>query len=377
MSDQVVPLLELRRQYAELRDEIRAAIDRVCDGQGFILGPEVTAFEWEVADLCDVRHGIGVSSGTDALLVALMAAGVGAGDEVITTSYSFFATAGVIARLGAVPVFVDIDPASFNIDPVAATAAIGERTRAIVPVHLFGRTAESDPFLAEARRRGIAVVEDAAQSLGAREADGTPARLRGDSGCFSFFPSKNLGGFGDGGMVVTDDDELAASLRQLRAHGARRKYHHDRVGGNFRLDALQAAVLRVKLPHLDRWVDARCRNAARYRALFADAGLGDVITLPGDTRGHSYNQFVIRAERRDELQAHLGEHGIGTAIYYPVPLHLQECFQGLGYAEGDLPESEAAAKESLAIPIYPELEEAQQAYVVDRIAEFCEARTRA
>jgi dTDP-4-amino-4,6-dideoxygalactose transaminase len=374
MADQTVPLLDLRGQYAPLRDRIREVIDRVCDDQLFILGPEVAALEDEVATVFGVRHGIGVSSGTDALLVSLMAAGVGPGDEVVTTAYSFFATAGVIVRLGATPVFVDVDPDSLNIDPVAATAAIGDRTRAIVPVHLFGRSAALQPFLEDARQRGIVVVEDAAQSLGTREPDGTPARLRGDYGCISFFPTKNLGAFGDAGMVVTDDEDLARLVRQLRMHGEHRKYYHERVGGNFRMDALQAAILRVKLPHLDAWVDGRRRNAARYRDLFAEAGLSGLATLPEDAPGHSYNQFVIRVDRRDELQSFLTDRGVGTAIYYPVPLHLQECFAHLGYAEGDLPISEAVAKDSLAIPIYPELDERQQAYVVARIVEFFRGR---
>lgn len=365
-----VPFLDLQAQYRTIRDEVEAAIRRVVESQRFILGPEVGAFEEEVATYCDAKHAVGVSSGTDALLAALMAADVGPGAEVVTTAYTFFATAGVISRLGATPVFVDIDPDTYNMDPGAAVEALTPRTRAIVPVHLFGRCAHMDPLLEAADREGLLVVEDAAQAIGARDARGRSAGSVGDAGCFSFFPSKNLGGFGDGGMAVTDDADFAESLRILRVHGGQPKYHHSVVGGNFRLDALQAAVLRVKLPRLSEWTEARRANAARYRALFDSAGLVDRIALPEHVEGHVYNQFVVRAPERDGLREHLAAHGVETAVYYPIPLHLQECFRGLGYRPGDLPASERAAEETLALPIYPELTERQQREVVDRIADF-------
>ena len=298
-----------------------------------------------------------------------MAIGLKAGDEVITTPYSFFATAGVVARLGARTVFVDIDPGSFNIDSKAVAEKITPRTKAILPVHLFGRCADLDPLLEAARGRGIAVIEDAAQAIGARDASGRQAGTVGAIGCFSFFPSKNLGAFGDGGMVVTGDTALNETLRVLRVHGSKPKYYHRMVGGNFRLDALQAAILRVKLKYLDEWTAARRRNAARYRELFEEAGLVSRVRLPADTPGHIYNQFVIRVKDRDKLRSHLKEKGIETEIYYPVPLHLQECFRDLGYRKGDFPESEAAADESLALPIYPELTEDQQRAVVAAIQE--------
>jgi dTDP-4-amino-4,6-dideoxygalactose transaminase len=363
-----VPLLDLRTQYATIRGEVRAAIDRVCESQQFILGPEVSALEQEIAALCGVGFGVGMSSGTDALLAALMGIGVGPGDEVITTTYSFFATAGVITRLGATPVFVDIDPRTYNLDTEAALARITPRTKAIVAVHLFGRCADLDLIMEAAAAHGITVIEDAAQALGASDGTGRAAGAIGHMGCFSFFPTKNLGGFGDGGMVVTSDIELAETLRTLRAHGARPKYHHRVVGGNFRLDALQAAVLRVKLKHLSSWTRARRTNADRYRGLFEEMGLMDRIALPEDVPGHIYNQFVIRVERRDDLRAFLTERGVGTEVYYPVPLHLQECFRSLGYRNGDFPRAEAAASESLALPIYPELQE-EQHFVVNQIAE--------
>ena len=365
-----VPLLDLKIQYAALRDEIRAAMDRVCDSQHFILGPEVTALEQEVAAYCEANHAVGLSSGTDALLVALMALDVGPGDEVLTSPYSFFATAGVIARLGARPVFADIDPLTFNLDPQAAAAALTPRTKAIIPVHLFGRCADLEAFKDLGESQAIAIVEDAAQAIGARDDKSRSAGSVGLIGCFSFFPSKNLGAFGDAGMVVANDDAVAERMRLLRVHGAKPKYHHRVVGGNFRLDALQAAILRVKLQHLDRWTAGRRSNADLYRRLFLQAGLTDLVTLPEDVPGHIYNQFIIRVPDRDKLQAHLTEKGVGTEIYYPVPLHLQECFAGLGYKKGDLPVSEAVASDSLALPIYPELTEEQQAYVVEQIAAF-------
>ena len=365
-----VPLLDLKAQYQTVRDDARAALDRVMESQYFILGPEVEALEREVADYCGATHGIGVSSGTDALLVALMALDVGAGDEVIVPSYTFFATAGVVARLGARPVFVDLDPATFNIDVAQAIERITPRTKAIIPVHLYGLMVEMDELLAAARERGIPVIEDAAQAIGARDRRGRQAGSVADFGCFSFFPSKNLGGVGDGGMVVTNDARLADLVHILRVHGSRPKYYHSMVGGNFRLDAIQAAVLRVKLPHLDGWAAGRRANAARYRQLFADAGLEGTVTLPGDAPGHIYNQFIVRAPERDRLRQFLTDASIGTEIYYPVPLHLQECFAELGYREGQLPHTEAAALETLALPIYPELTDDQLAYVVDRIAAF-------
>src|SRR5262249_22373447 len=326
--------------------------------------------EEELAAFCAVRDAVGVSSGTDALLMALMALHIGPGDEVITTPYSFFATAGVVARLGARPVFVDVDPATFNLDPAAVADRITGRTKALVPVHLFGRCVELDPILEIGRERGIAVIEDAAQAIGARDSQGRFAGTRGVMGCLSFFPSKNLGAFGDGGMILTNDEGLAERLRTLRVHGGKSKYFYQMVGGNFRLDALQAAVLRVKLPHLPAWTAARRAKAERYRRLFTEAeGLGRGI-LPGDTRGHIYNQFVVRAPERDRLRAFLQERGVETEIYYPLPLHLQECFRDLGYRAGDFPRAESAAREVLALPIYPELSERQQRYVVSRVSEF-------
>ncbi len=366
-----VPLLDLKAQYAPLREEIRAAMDRVCDSQHFILGPEVQGLEEETAKYCGASFAIGMSSGTDALLAALMAANVGPGDEVITTSYSFFATAGAVSRLGATPVFVDIERDSFNIDARQVESKLTSKTKAILPVHLYGRCADLEALRALSQARKIALIEDAAQAIGATDAKGRQAGSVGAMGCFSFFPTKNLGGFGDGGLVTTNDAALAESLRVLRMHGSKPKYYHKVVGGNFRLDALQAAVLRVKLKHLPAWTTARRSNADRYRALFGAAGLGAKVALPSDVPGHIYNQFVIRVENRDRLQAHLTEQGIGTEIYYPVPLHLQECFAGLGYRKGDLPVSEEMAATTLALPIYPELTEPMQRAVVDAIAGFC------
>jgi dTDP-4-amino-4,6-dideoxygalactose transaminase len=369
MADRVkVPLLDLRAQYATIRSEIREAIDRVCDAQQFIMGEEVTGLEREVAAFCEARFAVGVSSGTDALLIALMALGIGPGDEVITPTYSFFATAGTVVRLGARPVFVDIERSSFNLDPAQLAAAVTPRTKAIIPVHLFGRCSDMEAVGTVAARHGIPVVEDAAQAIGARDEQRRSAGTIGAIGCLSFFPSKNLGAFGDAGMVLTNDPALAERLHVLRTHGSQPKYYHKVVGGNFRLDAIQAAVLRVKLPYLSGWTKARRENAERYRAFFRELGLVGRITLPEDTPGHIYNQFVIRSAGRDELQRHLREVGIGTEVYYPVPLHLQECFGGLGYHEGSLPEAEAAAKDSLALPIYPELPEEAQREVVRQIA---------
>ena len=366
-----VPLLDLSAQYTPLRDELLAAITRVCDSQRFILGPETTALEAELAALVGVPSAIGVSSGTDALLVAMMALNIGPGDEVITSTYSFFATAGCIVRLGATPVLVDIDPATYNLDTRAVAAAVTPRTKAIIPVHLYGQCADMDEITAIAAKAGVPVIEDACQSIGATY-KGTQAGAIGVTGCFSFFPSKNLGAFGDGGLVTATDEALGTRIRLLRGHGAEKRYYHQQVGGNFRLDELQAAVLRVKLPHLDAWTQGRQTNAARYRALFADRGLDTVegVTLPAtrDDRNHIYNQFVIRVPKRDDVKAHLQAQGIGCEVYYPVPFHLQECFRNLGYAPGAFPEAELAANSTLALPIYGELTEAQQAEVVDAVA---------
>jgi dTDP-4-amino-4,6-dideoxygalactose transaminase len=366
-----IPLLDLQAQYAPLRDELLAAIARVCDSQRFIMGPEIDALERELAAMLGVGHAIAVSSGTDALLLALMTLDIKAGDEVVTPAYSFFATAGCVVRAGARPVLVDIDPATFNIDPAAAAAAITPRTKAVMPVHLFGAAADMDPILAAAERAGVAVIEDAAQAIGATYRS-RPVGGIGALGCFSFFPSKNLGAFGDAGLVTTNDDALAAKARLLRTHGMKPKYYHHLVGGNFRMDALQAAVLRVKAPHLAGWTEGRRRNAARYRALFREAAVDRLVTPPDDPtdRRHIYNQFVIRTADRDGLKRHLDEQGIGNEIYYPVPFHLQPCFQDLGYRRGAFPHAERAADESLAIPIYGELTEAQQRSVVSTIAEF-------
>jgi dTDP-4-amino-4,6-dideoxygalactose transaminase len=379
-----VPLLDLKAQYATIREEIAEALDRVLESQRFILGPEVEALEREIAPYCGCEYAVGMSSGSDALLAALMAIDLKPGDEVITTPYTFFATVGAIARLGGRAVFVDIDPRTYNIAPEQIEAAISPRTLAIIPIHLFGQVADMDPIMAVADRHGLPVIEDAAQAIGA-EYRGRRAGAIGQSGCFSFFPSKNLGAFGDAGMVTTNDATLADRLKLLRGHGARPKYYHKEVGGNFRLDALQAAVLRVKLRHLDGWTAARQRNAAVYRRLFTDAGLAvsagfsrpeldDVpgVVLPDEAPGgtHIYNQFLIRSGRRNDLQRYLKERQIGTEVYYPVPLHLQECFADLGYAAGAFPESERAASVTLALPIYPELTSEMQEIVVDAIAEF-------
>jgi len=365
-----VPLLDLHAQYAPLRQAILEAVTRVCDSQRFIGGPEVEGLERELCESLAVPHAIGMSSGTDAVLAALMALDIGPGDEVITPTYSFFATAGCVVRVGARPVLVDIDPATFNIDVVATLAAITPRTKAIIPVHLFGQSAEMAPILDEAGKRGIAVIEDAAQAIGATY-HGRPVGTWGAVGCFSAFPSKNLGAFGDAGFVTATDATLAKKLRLIRTHGMEPKYYHHLVGANFRLDAMQAAVLRVKLPHLQTWSDGRRANAARYRALFKGAGLSEV-TLPCEApnRTHIYNQFVIRAPERDRLKKHLEAAGIGTEIYYPVPFHLQHCFADLGYQRGAFPVAETAATSSLALPIYPELTAAQQAAVVGAIRTF-------
>lgn len=367
-----VPLLDLRLEYEPLRDELIAAITRTFDSQRFILGPEVSALEQEMGGELGVQNVIGVSSGTDAILACLMGAGIGAGDEVITTTYSFFATAGCIARVGAKPVFVDIDPETYNLDARAVAAAFSPRTRAVIAVHLYGQTAEMAPITAAASRAGVTVIEDACQAIGARHNERAAGTL-GDYGCFSFYPSKNLSAAGDGGFVTATDDAAAERIRLMRQHGARPKYFHQFIGGNFRLDAIQAAVVRVKLPYLSSWTAARRRNAERYAGYFAERGLierGVVVPTEAEGNLHVYNQYVIRVPRRDSLREHLKAHGIGTEIYYPVPFHLQECFRDLGYREGQFPHAEAAARDTLALPVFPELTEAQQAYVVGSIGDF-------
>jgi dTDP-4-amino-4,6-dideoxygalactose transaminase len=373
-----VPLLDLRAQYLPLREEILAAVTRVCDSQQFVMGAEVAALEDQLAALLGVEHAIAVSSGTDALLLVLMALGVKAGDEVVTSTYSFFATAGTIVRAGARPVFVDIDPVTFNMDPARLADAITPRTKVVLPVHLFGLSADMDPILDEASRSGAVVVEDAAQAIGATYRS-LPVGGFGAFGCFSFFPSKNLGAFGDAGLVTTRDPELAARARRLRNHGMEPKYYHHLVGGNFRMDALQAAVLRVKAPHLPAWTEARRLNATRYVRLFQEAGLEGRVVLPVEPREqrHIFHQFVVRVPDRDALKRHLDDRGIGTEVYYPVPFHLQPCFASLGYQAGDFPQAERAAAESLALPVYGELGLDQQQAVVAAIAEFVRARVSA
>jgi dTDP-4-amino-4,6-dideoxygalactose transaminase len=365
-----VPLLDLKPQYRALKPELDAALLRVSESQHFILGPEVKALEAATAKYSGCRFGIGLSSGTDALLIALMAFDLGAGDEVITSPYTFFATAGTIARVGAKPVFVDIEPGTFNISPDAIERAITPRTKAIMPVHLYGQMADMDRIMGLAGRHQLRVIEDAAQAIGSEDAKGRRACSIGDIGCLSFFPTKNLGAFGDAGACVTNDEQLAAKLLKLRVHGMEPKYYHELIGGNFRLDEIQAAVLNVKLPHLDAWSAARQRNAAFYDAAFAKAGLRGLVTPPPAPKGarHIYNQYCIRVNDRDALRAHLANSGVGAEIYYPLPLHMQQCFAYLGHQPGDFPESLRASRESLALPIYPELEQSQLQYVVDMIA---------
>jgi len=411
-----LPFLDLKAQYQTIRDEIKEAMDEVLESQHFILGPKVEALEEAIASYCGCEYGVGVSSGTDALLIALMVKGIGPGQGVITVPYTFFSTAGCVYRLGARPFFVDIDPLTYNMDPDAIKTFIevecnfdssvgallhkisGTRIRAVIPVHLYGQCAEMDRIMEIARVYNLVVVEDGAQAIGTeypytKSGERRRAGSMGHFGCFSFFPSKNLGGFGDGGMVTTSDEEMAEKLKILRAHGSKPKYYHHLVGGNFRLDALQAAVLLVKLKYLDTWTNKRRQNASYYDSLFQQLGLVDkgFVTPPQAVwenissknlsnpkfeirnpklTGHIYNQYVIRAKRRDELRAYLGEYGLGTEIYYPLPLHLQACFAELGYKAGDFPGSEKAAAETLALPIYPELEPAQQEYVVARVNSF-------
>jgi dTDP-4-amino-4,6-dideoxygalactose transaminase len=390
MADQItVPLLDLKAQYASIRDEIAPVVEEVIESQWFIMGPTVKALEEDIASYCGVKHAIGCASGTDAILLALMALGVEAGDEVICPSYTFFATAGTIHRIGAKPVFADIDPVTYNLDPDSVRAAAKRCTRlkAIMPVHLFGQAVDMDAYLELGRELNVPIIEDAAQAIGTEDVGGVRAGTRGTIGCFSFFPSKNLGAFGDGGVCTTNDDELAESLGILRVHGGKPKYYHRVVGINSRLDALHAAVLRVKLKHLDAWTAGRQANAAWYDEAFTKAGATTSATPltdggfplrtpapvdPATRSRHIYNQYVVRvpAELRDELRDELKDRGVGTEIYYPVPLHRQECFEYLGMGDGTLPQSEAAARETIALPIYPELTEQQKTHVVGVIVEF-------
>jgi dTDP-4-amino-4,6-dideoxygalactose transaminase len=383
-----VPLLDLKAQFSQIRAEVMPVIDQVCASQHFILGEHVRALEGELAAYCKASEGIGVSSGTDALLLALMALEIGAGDEVITSPFTFFATAGTIVRTGARPVFCDIDPATFNISPRAVQdfiddhcvvqegrlihRATGGRVKALMPVHLYGQSADMEPLMDIARRHGLKVIEDAAQAIGTEYKGGLRAGMIGDVGCFSFFPSKNLGAFGDAGLCTTNDPELAETLRVMRVHGGKPKYFHAVIGGNFRIDELQAAILRVKLKYLDGWTQGRQRNAAYYDGAFAGAGLGEKLRTPLVVAGyrHIFNQYVVRVQRRDALKQHLTACGIGTEIYYPVPLHLQKCFASLNHHAGDFPHSERAAEETLALPIYPELTEEQLAHVVASVVSF-------
>lgn len=363
--------LDLKAQFDSIHEEVMAAIARVMESQHFILGPEVAALEKEIAEVVDCKFAIGCASGSDALLLALMAYGIGPGDEVITTPFTFVATAGSIARLGAKPVFVDIEPRTYNLDPARLESAITSRTRAIMPVHLFGLSADMNPILEIARRHVLPVIEDAAQAIGA-EYHGRQIGSLGEIGCYSFFPSKNLGGAGDGGMIVTNSPDLADRLRVLRTHGSRQKYRYELLGMNSRLDALQAAILRVKLKYLAGWASDRQRNAERYASLFAEHGLTDDVKLPISRPGcvHVYNQFVIRVRHRDDLKSFLQQQGVPTEIYYPSPLHVQPAFASLGHRDGDFPVCESASKEVLAMPIYPELPESQQRATVEVIAEF-------
>jgi dTDP-4-amino-4,6-dideoxygalactose transaminase len=387
MSETPVPLLDLTAQYAPLREEVEATLAKICVSQQFVLGPEVEALEAELAQYCGAGHGIGVSSGTDALLLALMTLGIGAGDEVITSPFTFFATGGVIARLGARPIFCDIDPDTFNLDPAAVAAFLdqqctsrdgrlvnretGGTVRVLMPVHLYGQTADMQALNELADAYKLAVVEDAAQAIGAETPDGRRAGSIGAIGCLSFFPTKNLGAFGDAGMCICNDAELADHMRVLRVHGGRQRYFHAEIGGNFRIDALQAAVLRIKLRHLDSWTQARIENAAYYDQSFANAGLTEVLRPPKQVGGrHVFNQYVIRTQKRDELHAWLSERQIGTAIYYPLSLHQQACFADLGYREDALPQASLAAREVLALPIFPELGRDRQARVVEAISAF-------
>lgn len=383
-----VPLLDLKPQYQSLKKELDEAIIRVAESQYFIMGPELSEMEKEFQNYLNVKHAWGVSSGTDALLLALMALDIKPGDEVIVPTYSFFATAGVVSRLFATPVFVENDPVTFNIDPKDFERKITPKTKAVIPVHLFGQSAEMDEVMKIANAHNLYVIEDAAQAIGTQYKDGRFVGTIGHIGCFSFFPSKNLGGYGDGGLIVTNDDKLSEIIRIKRVHGGEPKYYHKVIGGNFRLDALQAAVLRVKLPHLQSWSEKRQQNAKRYNQLFIEAGLAEEpgrtkfdsrnkVLLPkavyensGVRNYHIYNQYKIRVEKRDALREFMTKHEIGTEIYYPVPFHLQECFADLGYKKGDFPISEFSANTSIALPIYPELTDDQLQYVVSTIKKF-------
>ena len=380
-----VPLLDLKLQYERIREEVQREINEVLDSQNFILGPKVEALEQQVASYLHVRQTIGCSSGTDAILLSLMAIGISAGDLVITTPYTFFATTGSISRLGATPVFVDIDPSTYTIAPDLIEKKIlgmkrdeRKKLKAIIPVHLYGQCADMKSILAIARKYNLKVIEDAAQALGA-SSYGRKAGSMGDLGCFSFFPSKNLGGYGEGGMVAAKSKTLAEKIRMLRVHGSKKRYHHQIIGYNARMDAIQGAVLKVKFQYFDAWNEARRLCAERYRELFLAPGLAEgegskkgFIGLPSVCKGnyHIYHQFVIRAKRRNQLKKFLNENGIGCEIYYPIPLHLQECYKDLGYKKGAFPESEKAARETLALPIYPELRSDQQEYVVEKVREF-------
>jgi dTDP-4-amino-4,6-dideoxygalactose transaminase len=374
-----VPLLDLKKQYQTIKDDALKIAEEIFESQYFILGPRVDALEKEIAEYCSTRHAVGVSSGTDALLLSLMAADIGHEDSVITTAYTFFATAGSIARTGAKLIFVDIDPDTYNISPECVEKTIADMTKeeraklkAIIPVHLYGQCADMDPILKIAEKYNLIVIEDAAQAIGA-EYKNRRAGSMGGFGCFSFFPSKNLGAFGDGGIVTTNSEKFYDKLRILRVHGSSPKYYHKIIGGNFRLDAFQASIVSLKLKHLDKWTKKRRENAGKYRTLFSDTGLEDLVKLPVERENrHIYNQFVISLkDKRDELRRFLNDAGIGAEIYYPIPMHLQECFSYLNYKKGDFPVSEHAALHTLAIPVYPELSEDQQGYVVQKIKEFC------
>ena len=377
-----VPLLDLKEQYKAIKEEILKVAEEIFESQYFILGPRVEALEKDIAGYCSSKHAVGVSSGTDALLISLMAADIGSQHTVVTTPYTFFATAGSIFRTGAKPIFVDIDPDTYNISPESLESVIAAMTgkelarlKAVMPVHLYGQCADMDPILKIAKEYNLFVIEDAAQAIGA-EYRGRRAGAMSDFGCFSFFPSKNLGAFGDGGIVITGSDELYDKLRVLRVHGSHPKYYHKLAGGNFRLDAFQAAVVSVKLKYLDKWTKGRQENANKYRELFANAGIDDVIKLPVEKEDrHIYNQFVIcLKDKRDDLRLFLNDVGVGTEIYYPIPMHLQECFLALNHKTGDFPVAEYAALHTLALPIYPELSDDQLAYVVEKIAAFFEIK---
>ena len=377
-----VPLLDLKKQYKAIKEEILKVAEEIFESQYFILGPRVEALEKDIAGYCSSKHAVGVSSGTDALLISLMAADIGSQHTVVTTPYTFFATAGSIFRTGAKPIFVDIDPDTYNISPESLESVIAAMTgkelarlKAVMPVHLYGQCADMDPILKIAKEYNLFVIEDAAQAIGA-EYRGRRAGAMSDFGCFSFFPSKNLGAFGDGGIVITGSDELYDKLRVLRVHGSHPKYYHKLAGGNFRLDAFQAAVVSVKLKYLDKWTKGRQENANKYRELFANAGIDDVIKLPVEKEDrHIYNQFVIcLKDKRDDLRLFLNDVGVGTEIYYPIPMHLQECFLALNHKTGDFPVAEYAALHTLALPIYPELSDDQLAYVVEKIAAFFEIK---